>query len=57
MTKSRYWVEFVDYDGMQKSIYLNGESVSEVKAVFGDEYEVVVIDNTETDEQPYWRAK
>mgnify|MGYP003149381160 CR=1 FL=1 len=57
MTKSRYWVEFVDYDGMQKSIYLNGESVSEVKAVFGDEYEVVVIDNTETVEQPYWRAK
>ena len=57
MTKSRYWVEFVDYDGMQKSIYLNGESVSEIKAVFGDEYEVVVIDNTETDEQPYWRAK
>jgi len=57
MTKSRYWVEFIDYDGIQKSIYLNGESVSEVKAVFGDEYEVVVIDNTETDEQPYWRAK
>ena len=55
MTKSRYWVEFIDYDGNQKSIYLNGESVSEVKAVFGDEYEVVVIDNTETDEQPYWR--
>ena len=55
MTKSRYWVEFIDCwdDDIQKSIYLYGESVGEIKTVM-DEYDVVVIDNTETNEEPHW---
>ena len=58
MKKSRYWVEFIDCwdDDIQKSIYLYGESVGEIKTVM-DEYDVVVIDNTEIAEQPYWGSQ
>ena len=58
MKKSRYWVEFIDCwdDDIQKSIYLYGESVGEIKTVM-DEYEIVVIDNTEIAEQPYWGSQ
>ena len=52
-TMSRYWVEFIDYNGIQKSIYLYGESVEQLKMVM-NEYEIVVIDNTETSEEAYW---
>lgn len=51
--ESRYWVEFIDHDGIQKSIYLYGQSVEQIKAIM-DEYKIVVIDNTETDEEAYW---
>ena len=53
MKKSRYWVEFIDHDGIQKSIYLYGQSVEQIKMIM-NEYEIVVIDNTEIAEQPYW---
>ena len=53
MTNSRYWVEFIDHDGIQKSIYLYGQSVEQIKVIM-NEYEIVVIDNTEISEQPYW---
>ncbi len=57
MTNSRYryWVEFIDCwdDDIQKSIYLFGESVEQIKTTM-NEYEIVVIDNTEIAEQPYW---
>tara|TARA_R110001583_G_scaffold20875_1_gene79536 strand:+ start:216 stop:398 length:183 start_codon:yes stop_codon:yes gene_type:complete len=53
MTNSRYWVEYIDHDGIQKSIYLCGQSVEQIKVII-DEYEIVVIDNTEIAEQPYW---
>ena len=53
MTNSRYWVEFIDHDGIQKSIYLYGQSVDQIKVIM-NEYEIVVIDNTEISEQPYW---
>ena len=55
-TVSRYWVEFIDYDGIQKSIYLYGESVEQIKMVL-DEYEIVVIDNTEIEEELYWGSQ
>ena len=56
--KSRYWVEFIDCwdDDIQKSIYLYGESVEQIKVTM-DEYEIVVIDNTEIAEQPYWGSQ
>jgi hypothetical protein len=55
MTNSRYWVEYLDCwdDDIQKSIYMHGESVEQIKLIM-DEYELVVIDNTEVAEQPYW---
>ena len=53
MTNSRYWVEFIDHDGIQQSIYLYGQSVEQIKVII-DEYEIVVIDNTETYEEAYW---
>tara|TARA_R100001480_G_C4596293_1_gene162360 strand:+ start:226 stop:435 length:210 start_codon:yes stop_codon:yes gene_type:complete len=56
MTKSRYWVEFIDHDGIQKSIYLYGQSVEQIKVIM-NEYEIVVIDNTEIAEQPYWGSQ
>ena len=55
-TVSRYWVEFIDYDGIQKSIYLYGESVEQIKMVL-NEYEIVVIDNTEIEEEVYWGSQ
>ena len=48
-----YWVEFIDYDGVQRNIYLRGESVEQIKTIM-DQYEIVVIDNTEIREEPYW---
>ena len=53
MTNSRYLVEFIDHDGIQKTIYLYGQSVEQIKVII-DEYEIVVIDNTELPEQAYW---
>ena len=55
-TISRYWVEFIDYDGIQKSIYLYGQSVEQIKMVM-NEYEIVVIDNTEIEEELYWGSQ
>ena len=48
-----YWVEFIDYDGAQRHMYLRGESVQQIRAVM-DDYDIVVIDNTEIAEQPCW---
>tara|TARA_R110002012_G_scaffold10787_9_gene48883 strand:- start:31 stop:471 length:441 start_codon:yes stop_codon:yes gene_type:complete len=50
---TRYLVEFIDHDGIQKTIYLYGQSVEQIKVII-DEYEIVVIDNTELPEQAYW---
>jgi len=55
-TMSRYWVEFIDYDGIQKSIYLYGKSVEQIKMVM-NEYKIVVIDNTEIKEELYWGSQ
>ena len=52
----KYWVEFIDHDGVQKSMYLHGQSVEQIKVII-DDYEVVVIDNTETNEPCYWGVK
>ena len=49
----RYYVEYIDHDDIQKSIYLYGQSVEQIKVIM-NEYEIVVIDNTEISEQPYW---
>ena len=49
----RYWIEFTDHDGVQRSIYLHGQNVEQMKVTM-DEYRVVVIDNTETNEPCYW---
>jgi len=51
-----YWVEFIDYDGAQRHMYLRGESVQQVRAVM-DDYDIVVIDNTEIAEQPCWGSQ
>ena len=51
--KYRYLVEFIDHDRIQQSIYLYGQSVEQIKEII-DEYEIVVIDNTETCEETYW---
>jgi len=48
-----YWVEFIDYDGVQKSVYLFGQNVQQVKDVMSA-YEIVVIHNIETSEPCYW---
>lgn len=48
----QYWVEFIDGD-TQKSVYLQGENVAQIKAMMSD-YKIVVIDNTETSEPCYW---
>jgi len=48
-----YWVEFIDCDGVQRHIYLRGESVEQIKTIM-DQYEIVVIDNTEIGEKPFW---
>ena len=53
MTNSRYLVEFIDHDGIQQTIYLYGQSVEQIKEII-DEYEIVVIDNTELPEPAYW---
>ena len=55
-TMSRYWVEFINYNGSQISLYLYGESVEQIKMVL-DEYEIVVIDNTEIEEEVYWGSQ
>ena len=52
----RYLVEFVDHDGVQRSIYLHGQNVEQMKVIM-DEYRVVVIDNNETNEPCYWGVK
>ena len=49
----QYWVEFIDSDGVQKSMYLCGQNVKQIKAVMSA-YEIVVIDNIETNEPCYW---
>jgi len=49
----KYFVEFIDHDGVQKSMYLHGQSVEQIKVII-DDYEVVVIDNLEINEPCYW---
>ena len=48
-----YWVEFIDYNNVQKSVYLYGQNVQQIKDVM-TAYEIVVIDNIETNERCYW---
>ena len=48
-----YWVEFIDYNNVQKSVYLYGQNVQQIKDVMSA-YEIVVIDNIETNEPCYW---
>ena len=49
----RYWVEFIDHDGIQQSLYLCGQSNEHIKAMM-DGYDIVVIDNLEIPEKCYW---
>ena len=48
-----YWVEFIDYNNVQKSVYLYGQNVQQINDVMSA-YEIVVIDNIETNEPCYW---
>ena len=52
----RYWVEFIDEDDVQKSMYLYGQSVEQIKVIM-NEYKIVVIDNTEIAEKPHWGSQ
>jgi hypothetical protein len=47
-----YLVEFVDYDDVQKSMYLYGQNVNQIKTMM-DNYKILVIDNIEVPEPCY----
>ena len=49
----RYFVEFFDHDGVQRTMYMRGESNAQIRETM-KEYDIVVIDNTEMPEECYW---